>query len=90
LRNLLRDRARVSEAELLGRLSDMAEAGINRTLTDGIVLSGTVQRAEATSVRASLSEIRVRALAEATIRLDISKAPTVPRPPAAPGSPNRD
>lgn len=90
LRDVLRDRARVSEAELLGRLSEMAETGINRTLSEGIVLSGQVHRAEAISVRASVAEIRVRALAEAGIRLDISKAPTLPRPPAAPGSRGRD
>lgn len=90
LRDFLRARARVSEAELLGRLSDLAESGINRTLSDGIVLSGTVHRAEATSVRASIAEIRVRALAEATIRLDISKAPRVPRPLAASGAKGRD
>jgi hypothetical protein len=90
LRNLLRDRARVSEAELIGRLEQMAEQGINRTLTEGIVLSGSIHRAEATSVHASLSEIRVRAQAEASIRLDISKAPGLPRPPASIGSNGRD
>lgn len=84
MRNFLRARARVSEAELIGRLSQMAEQGINRTLTEGIVLSGQVQRAEATSVRASVADLRVRALAEANIRLSISKAPSLPRPPAPP------
>jgi hypothetical protein len=74
----------VSEAELIGRLSQMAEQGINRTLTEGIVLSGAVHRAEATSVRASVADLRVRALAEANIRLSISKAPSLPRPPAPP------
>jgi hypothetical protein len=86
MRNFLRARARVSEAELLGRLSELAEQGINRTLTEGIVLSGQVHRAEATSVRASVADLRVRALAEANIRLSISKAPSLPRPPAAPGT----
>ena len=72
----------------------MAEQGINRTLTEGIVLSGEVQRAEATSVRASIAEIRVRAQAEANIRLSINKAPSLPRPPAppraAPAVPGKD
>lgn len=81
LRDFLRDRARVSEAELIGRLEQLAEQGINRTLTEGIMLSGRIHRAEATSVRASRTELRVRALAEADIRLDISKAPALPRPP---------
>ena len=58
----------------------MAEQGINHTLTEGIVLSGKVNRAEATAVRASVSEIRVRALADANIRLSIDKAPSLPRP----------
>ena len=82
----LRTRARVSEAELIGRLTELAEKGINRTLTEGIVLSGEVHRAEATSVRASVAELRVRALAEANIRLSINKAPSLPRPPAPPGT----
>lgn len=87
MRNFLRSRVRVSEAELIGRLRLMAEQGINRTLTEGIVLSGQVHRAEATSVRASVADIRVRALAEANLRLSISKAPSLPRPPAPPQAP---
>jgi hypothetical protein len=86
IRNFLRARARVSEAELIGRLTELAEKGINRKLTEGIELSGEVHRAEATSVRASLAELRVRALAEANIRLSINKAPSLPRPPAPPGT----
>jgi hypothetical protein len=84
LLGFLRARARVSEAELIGRLSQMAEQGINRTLTEGIVLSGAIKRAEATSVRASVADLRVRAQADATIRLSINKAPSLPRPPAPP------
>jgi hypothetical protein len=84
LRDFLRDRARVSESELIGRLRLLAEQGINRTLSEGIVLSGEVHRAEATSVRASVAELRVRAEAVANIRLSISKAPSLPRPPAPP------
>jgi hypothetical protein len=81
MRNFLRSRARVSEADLIERLRQLAEQGINRTLTEGIVLSGKVHRAEATAVRASIADIRVRALAEATMRLSIDKAPSLPRPP---------
>lgn len=81
MRNFLRSRARVSEADLIERLRLLAEQGINRTLTEGIVLSGKVLSAEATAVRASIADIRVRALAEATIRLSIDKAPSLPRPP---------
>ena len=90
MRDFLRTRARVSEAELIGRLRLMAEEGINRTLTEGIVLSGEVHHAEATSVRASVADLRVRALAEANLRLDISKAPSLPRPPAPPRPPEPD
>ncbi len=84
MRNFLRARARLSEEELIGRLSTLAEQGINRTLTEGIVLSGQVNRAEAISVRASVADLRVRASANANIRLAISKAPSLPRPPAPP------
>ena len=84
MRNFLRARARVSEAELIGRLRTLAEQGINRTLTEGILLSGQVHSAEATSVRASVADLRVRATAEANMRLDINKAPSLPRPPAPP------
>ena len=84
MRNFLRARARVSEEELIGRLSTLAEQGINRTLTEGIVLSGDIKRAYATSVRASVADLRVRATAEAKIRLAIDKAPSLPRPPAPP------
>lgn len=83
MRNFLRARARVSESELIGRLTELAEQGINRTLTDGIELSGQIHRAEATSVSASVAELRVRALAEAEIRLAIDKAPSLPRPPVS-------
>lgn len=82
MKNFLRARARVSEEELIGRLTDLAEQNINRSLTDGVNLSGQVHRAEATSVRASVSALRVRAMAEATLRLNIDKTPSLPRPPA--------
>ena len=82
MRNFLRARARVSEEELIGRLTELAEQNINRSLTEGVNLSGQVHRAEATSVRASISDLRVRAMAEATLRLAIDKAPSLPRPPA--------
>lgn len=84
MRNFLRSRARVSEAELIGRLTTLADQNINRTLTDGITLTGKVHHAEATSVRASVNEIRVRARADASLRLSINKAPSLPRPPAPP------
>ena len=43
-----------------------------------------VHRAQATAVRASTQELRVRAVAEANLRLAIDKAPSVPRPPRPP------
>jgi len=84
MRDFLRSRARVSEADLIERLRQLADQGINRTLTEGIVLSGKVQHAEATAVRASITDIRVRALAEANMRLSIDKAPSLPTVPAMP------
>ena len=64
----------------------MAHEGINRSLTDGIDLSGTIHRAEATAVHATVERLVVRALAEADLKLDISKAPALPRPPQPQGS----
>ena len=84
MKNFLRARARVSEEELIGRLMELAEQNINRSLTDGVNLSGQVHRAEATSVRASVADLRVRAMAEATLSLAIDKTPSLPRPPAPP------
>jgi hypothetical protein len=81
VRDFLRARARLSEAELIGRVRELAERGVNRQLTDGIDLSGTIRRAEATAVHATTEALLVRALAEADLLLAISKAPTLPRPP---------
>jgi hypothetical protein len=88
MQNFLRARARVSEEELIERLTVLAEQNINRSLTDGVNLFGQVHRAEAISVRASRTELRVRATAEATLRLNIDKAPSLPRPtiPTPPGA----
>jgi hypothetical protein len=85
IRDFLRERARFSEADLIDRLRTMAEEGINKTLTEGIELSGRVHSAQATTVHATTERLVVRALAEADLRLSISKAPALPRPPGPPG-----
>lgn len=86
IRDFLRERARFSEADLIDRLRTMAHEGINKSLTDGIDLSGTIHRAEATAVHATVEQLVVRALAEADLKLSISKAPALPRPPRPAGS----
>ncbi|HSA55829.1 MAG TPA: DUF4403 family protein [Gemmatimonadaceae bacterium] len=86
IRDFLRARARFSEADLIDRLRTMAQEGINKPLTDGIELSGTIHRAEATAVHATVERLVVRALAEADLKLAISKAPALPRPPQPPGT----
>jgi hypothetical protein len=80
IRDFLRDRARLPDSALIGKLSELAERGTNRTLSPGVELSGRIRRAEGTTVHATTSEIRVRAVAEADLQLAISKAPKVPRP----------
>ena len=81
IRDFLRDKARVSEAEIIGRLRELAEQNVNRTLSEGIELQGLVHSAQATSVFATIAQIRVRAHAKADLRLSISRAPSLPRPP---------
>lgn len=84
IRDVLRDKARVSEAEVIGRLRELAEQNVNRTLTPGIDLRGLVHSARATSVLATTEYLRVRARAEADLHLVISRAPSIPRPPDLP------
>jgi hypothetical protein len=83
MRDFLRERARLPDSALIGKLSELAERGANRTLSPGVELSGRVHRAEGTSVYATTREIRVRAVADADLQLAISKGMTVPRPPRA-------
>ena len=77
----LRDRARLPDSAVVGRLRTLAESGINRTLAPGVTLSGRIQHAQGTVVRATTREIRVRAVADAEFKLAIDRAPRVPRPP---------
>ncbi len=80
MRDFLRQRARLPDSALLGKLSVLAERGMNRTLTPGVDLSARIFRAEGTAVRATIGDIRLRALADAELKLQINKAPTLPRP----------
>ena len=81
IRDFLRAKARLPEAEAMGRLSELAQRGINRTLTPGVELNGSVLNAQATSASATRQVIRLRASADAQIELAIRKSPTIPRPP---------
>ncbi len=80
IRDFLRERARLPDSAALGKLVDLAERGTNRTLTPGVDLSLRIARAEGASVLATTKDIRVRAVADAEMKLTISRGPTVPRP----------
>lgn len=79
--DFLRDRARLPDSAVVGRLRGLAETGINRTLADGVTLSGRIHDAKGTSVIATTGEIRVRAVADAEFKLAIDRGPTLPRLP---------
>ena len=72
------------------RLSELAEHGMNRDLpARGARLSGHIERAGVIAVRATMEDIRVRALADADLKLSIDRAPSIPRPPE-PGAQQED
>ena len=81
MRDFLRDRARLPDSAVVGRLRGLAENGINRTLADGVTLSGRIHDAQGTSVIATTQEIRLRAVADAEFKLAIDRGPAIPRPP---------
>jgi hypothetical protein len=83
LRDFLRQRGRLPDSAVVNKLSILAEHGINRPLpARGTLLRGRIHRAGVIAVRASVQEIRVRALADADLSLSIDRAPSIPRPPA--------
>jgi hypothetical protein len=81
IRDFLRERARLPDSAVVGRLRGLAETGINRTLAPGVILSGQIHDARGTSVRATTEDIRVRAVADGEFQLAIDRSPTIPRPP---------
>jgi hypothetical protein len=86
LRDFLRARARLPDSSVVRKLSRLAEDGMNRKLpARGTRLSGTIHQAGVVAVRATVEEIRVRALADADLTLSIDRAPSIPRPPGPAG-----
>ena len=81
IRDYLRERARLPDSAVMGRLTTLAQRGINRTLAPGVELSGTIQGAQGTSTYATRQGIRVCAEADAQLKLAINRAPRIPRPP---------
>ncbi len=80
LRDFLRERARLPDSAVVRKLADLAETGINRELpARGTRLSGHIAQASVIGVRATLTEIRVRSLADADLKLSIDRAPSIPR-----------
>ena len=80
IRNYLRERARLPDSAVVGRLSVLAQRGINRTLAPGVALSGAIHGAEGTVTDATKQAIRIRATADAELKLEINRAPRIPRP----------
>jgi hypothetical protein len=90
VRDFLRERARLPDSALLGKLTELAERGMNRSLSPGVELSARIFNAAGTGVRATTTDLRVRAVADAELRLEISRAPKLPRLPSrAGGAPPR-
>ena len=86
LRDFLREKARLPDSAVVNKLTALAEQGLNRRLpARGTKLSGRIHQAGVIAVRATRQEIRVRALADADLKLSIDRAPSIPRPPKAPG-----
>lgn len=82
LRDFLREKARLPDSAVVRKLAELAEKGMNRKLpARGTRLSGRIDQAGVIAVRATLEEIRVRALADADLKLSINRAPSIPRPP---------
>jgi hypothetical protein len=82
LRDFLREKARLPDSAVVRRLAELAEIGMNRELpARGTRLSGRIDQAGVIAVRATLQDIRVRALADADLKLSIDRAPSIPRPP---------
>ena len=87
LRDFLRERARLPDSAVVHGLAVLAEKGMNRELpARGTRLSGRIQQAGVIAVRATMQEIRVRALANADLTLSIDRAPSIPRPPEPPSN----
>lgn len=81
LRDFLREKARLPDSAIVRRLVALGESGMNRDLpARGTHLSGRIHEAGVNAVQATTSEIRVRALADADLKLSIDRAPSIPRP----------
>ena len=81
IRDFLRERARLPDSAVVGKLGALAEREINRTLSPGIRLSGRIHDAQGMSAYATKQEIHVRAMADAELKLEIRKAPALPKLP---------
>ena len=82
LLDFLRASARIPESAAMDQLATLAQRGINRTLTPGVELNGSILAAQGVSVSATKLAIHLRASADAQIELAIRKSPKIPRPPS--------
>ena len=84
--DFLRASARIPESAAMDQLATLAQRGINRTLTPGVELNGSILAAQGVSASATKMAIHLRASADAQIELAIRKSPRIPRPPGERGA----
>jgi hypothetical protein len=80
LRDALRERARWQITPIIDSARVRAERAINRELTRGVQLSGTVDGGHVVSVYAATDAVHVRATAGGTLSLAVSRPVRVRRP----------
>lgn len=78
LLGLIRDNAKIPAADLLDRAMAIANKEINRELSDGIYLRGTLSTADTKGVHASNEALVARAQAQGRLWVEISKEHLLP------------
>ena len=73
-RNYLREKARWPMGGLIKQGREELMSGLNRELSPGVRLSGTVREVEIAGVHAARDAVRVRAHADGIVRLDVSES----------------
>lgn len=88
LRDFLRLRARLPDSSAVGKLVPLAERGMNRQLTDGVVLRARIAEARALRARATTADLRVYAVAKGSAQLAISREVATAPPDTTKHEPN--
>lgn len=90
LRDTLRLRARLPDSAAVGKLVPLAERGMNRQLTEGVVLRAQIDEAHGLRVRATTHDVRVYALARGAAHLAITRDLPVAKKDSATASKSRN